>query len=100
MITTLLLCATLTQPQPQVHSPEAALPRPTPAQAAWADAEVGMFIHFAPNTWQDREYDDLSTKNPAWKKIYEDYANFHRDANLWFRFTEARFDSFMQGVKL
>lgn len=35
--------------------------RPTPAQLAWQDLEVGMFIHFAPNTWQDREYDDRST---------------------------------------
>ncbi len=34
---------------------------PTAAQAAWQDLAVGMFIHFAPNTWQDREYDDLST---------------------------------------
>ena len=34
---------------------------PTPYQTAWQDLEVGMFIHFAPNTWQGREYDDLST---------------------------------------
>ena len=34
---------------------------PTPAQRAWQDLEVGMFIHFAPNTWQEREYDDRST---------------------------------------
>ena len=34
---------------------------PTDEQRAWQDLGVGMFIHFAPNTWQDREYDDLST---------------------------------------
>ncbi len=34
---------------------------PSPAQAAWVDLEVGMLVHFAPNTWQDREYDDRST---------------------------------------
>ena len=38
-----------------------ALARPTPRQIAWQDLELGMFIHFAPNTWQNREYDDLST---------------------------------------
>jgi alpha-L-fucosidase len=37
------------------------LPRPTADQRRWADLEVGMFVHFAPNTWQDREYDDHST---------------------------------------
>ena len=39
----------------------AALALPTPAQLAWQDLELGMFVHFAPNTWQDREYDDRST---------------------------------------
>jgi len=34
--------------------------RPTPAQRAWQDLELGMFVHFAPNTWQEKEYDDLS----------------------------------------
>ena len=38
-----------------------ALALPTPQQVAWQDMEVGMFVHFAPNTWQDQEYDDLST---------------------------------------
>lgn len=34
---------------------------PSPDQRAWQDLEVGMFVHFAPNTWQDKEYDDRST---------------------------------------
>ncbi|MDT7836434.1 TRAP transporter substrate-binding protein [Aquabacterium sp. OR-4] len=45
-------------------------------------------------------YSDLSAKNPNWKKVYEDYANFRRDQNLWFRFAEASFDDFMQAQKL
>ena len=45
-------------------------------------------------------YEELRGSNPAFKKIYDDYSNFRREANLWFRFTEARFDSFMQSVKL
>lgn len=35
--------------------------KPTPIQASWQDMELGMFIHFAPNTWQDQEYDDRTT---------------------------------------
>ena len=45
-------------------------------------------------------YAELNNSNPAWKKIYEDYAAFRRDANLWFRFTESGFDDFMQSQKL
>ncbi|MBA4341093.1 MAG: ABC transporter substrate-binding protein [Methylibium sp.] len=45
-------------------------------------------------------YADLSAKNPAWKKIYEDYSAFRRDQNLWFRFAEAGFDDFMQQQRL
>jgi len=45
-------------------------------------------------------YDEISAKNPAWKKIYDDFSSFRRDQNLWFRFTEARFDQFMQAQKL
>jgi TRAP-type mannitol/chloroaromatic compound transport system substrate-binding protein len=45
-------------------------------------------------------YSELSAKNPSWKKIYEDYSNFRRDENLWFRFTEAGFDDFMQQQRL
>jgi len=45
-------------------------------------------------------YAELNDKNPAWKKIYADYANFRRDSNLWMRFSEAGFDDFMQQQKL
>jgi alpha-L-fucosidase len=42
---------------------------PTPDQIAWQDLEIGMFCHFAPNTWQDTESDNLTTPlsaiNPA-----------------------------------
>jgi len=33
---------------------------PSPEQAAWQDLELGMFIHFAPNTWNNKEGDDLT----------------------------------------
>jgi TRAP-type mannitol/chloroaromatic compound transport system substrate-binding protein len=45
-------------------------------------------------------YADVMAKNPNFKKVYEDYATFRRDSNLWFRFTEMRFDQFMQAQKL
>ncbi|MCX7897338.1 MAG: TRAP transporter substrate-binding protein [Rhodocyclaceae bacterium] len=45
-------------------------------------------------------YNDLSAKNPNWKKVYEDYAAFRRELNQWFRFAEAGFDDFMQAQKL
>lgn len=45
-------------------------------------------------------YAEVSAKNPNWKKIYEDLAAFRKEQNLWFRFTEARYDGFMQAQKL
>jgi len=45
-------------------------------------------------------YDELSARNPSWRKVYADYAKFRADQNLWFRFTEATFDRFMQSQKL
>jgi TRAP-type mannitol/chloroaromatic compound transport system substrate-binding protein len=45
-------------------------------------------------------YAEIGTTNAAWKKIYEDFSAFRRDQNLWFRFTEAGFDDFMQAQKL
>lgn len=34
---------------------------PTPEQMAWHELELAMFVHFAPATWQNREYDNHST---------------------------------------
>ncbi|HSH91409.1 MAG TPA: TRAP transporter substrate-binding protein [Ramlibacter sp.] len=45
-------------------------------------------------------YSELNAKNPEWAKIYADYSKFRADQNLWFRFTEATFDRFMQQQKL
>ena len=45
-------------------------------------------------------YAEISEKNPSWKKIYDDFSAFRKEQNQWFRFTEARFDSFMQSQKL
>lgn len=45
-------------------------------------------------------YDEIGSNNPGWKKIYADYSAFRKDANQWFRFTEARFDSYMQSARL
>ena len=53
----------------QIDSPRRPNAFPTAQQRSWQDLGVGMFLHFAPNAWQDREYDDLSTPlqeiNPA-----------------------------------
>ena len=45
-------------------------------------------------------YDELSRKNPRWNLVYADFQKFRSDQNLWFRFTEATFDRFMQSQKL
>ena len=45
-------------------------------------------------------YSEVSAKNPNFKKVYEDYAKFRGEQNLWFRFAEAAFDDFMQAQKL
>ena len=45
-------------------------------------------------------YEEVGAKNENWKKVYADYSAFRRDQNLWFRFTEAKYDSFMQSQKL
>lgn len=58
----LLLSGVLAQPHAQPA-------KPTPEQVAWHEMEIEMFVHFAPNTWQNREYDNHATPlnkiNPA-----------------------------------
>ncbi|WP_085315839.1 TRAP transporter substrate-binding protein [Derxia lacustris] len=43
---------------------------------------------------------ELSEKNPEWKKVYSDYSAFRKDQNLWFRFCETGFDRYMQAAQL
>ncbi|MDE2127842.1 MAG: alpha-L-fucosidase [Armatimonadetes bacterium] len=49
--------------------PPKTIARPTRPQLAWQRMEMGMFIHFAPNTWRNLEGDDLQEPladiNPA-----------------------------------
>jgi alpha-L-fucosidase len=47
---------------------------------AWADLEIGMFVHFAPNTWQDLESDDLSTPLSAINPVKLDTDQWARTA--------------------
>ena len=67
----------------------------------------GTKLHRFPKDLMDKAfkesidlYAELSAKNPSWKKVYDDYSKFRADANLWFRFTEMSFDTFMQAQKL
>jgi TRAP-type mannitol/chloroaromatic compound transport system substrate-binding protein len=39
-------------------------------------------------------YDDLSSKNPDWKKVYEAYRNFRGEQYLWWQVAEYTFDNF------
>jgi TRAP-type mannitol/chloroaromatic compound transport system substrate-binding protein len=63
--------------------------RPFPADVMNASFKASMEL-----------YEELNAKNESWKKIYADYSKFRADQNLWFRFTEATFDRFMQSQKL
>jgi alpha-L-fucosidase len=56
------------------------LGRPSKQQIAWADLEIGMFVHFAPNTWQDLESDDLSTPLSAINPVKLDTDQWARTA--------------------
>ena len=59
-----LLAAGVALPAP-LRRPARSAALPSATQLAWQDLEVGMFIHFAPNTWQDREYDNHTTSLEA-----------------------------------
>jgi TRAP-type mannitol/chloroaromatic compound transport system substrate-binding protein len=39
--------------------------------------------------------EELATKNPDWKKVYESYKNFRNEEYLWFQVAEYTFDNFM-----
>jgi TRAP-type mannitol/chloroaromatic compound transport system substrate-binding protein len=45
-------------------------------------------------------YAEHSAKSPEFKKIYEDIRAFQRDAILWDRFSEYRYNSYMATVKI
>ncbi len=40
-------------------------------------------------------YEDLSTRNADWKKVYESYRNFRTEQYLWWQVAEYTFDNFM-----
>jgi TRAP-type mannitol/chloroaromatic compound transport system substrate-binding protein len=40
-------------------------------------------------------YDEISAKNPDWKKVYESYRSFRNEEYLWFQVAEYTFDNFM-----
>ena len=68
---------------------------------------AGAKLHRFPKDFMDAAfkeanilYDEISVKNPRWKKMYDDLVKFRADQNMWFRFAEASFDNFMQAQKL
>ena len=92
------------------------VPSPPPPASAAAEPPVGVSEPTEPDPGpetpsaaggagpaladDEAQYAELSAKNPNWKKVYDDYSKFRAEQNWWFRFGEARFDSFMQAQKL
>jgi TRAP-type mannitol/chloroaromatic compound transport system substrate-binding protein len=44
-------------------------------------------------------YNEISAKNANWKRVYDDYAQFRADQNLWFSVAEASLDGFTQAQR-
>jgi len=44
-------------------------------------------------------YAEMNDTNPAWKKIFSDYAAFRKESNLWLSVAEGPMDDFMQAQK-
>jgi len=59
-----------------------ALATPTPEQATWHDLEMGMFITFGMETYQNTETDDFSTK-------LQDFNPSKLDTDQWVRVAES-----------
>src|SRR5512142_3437662 len=66
----------------EARGPESDLARPSAAQLAWQDLELGMFVHLAPQTWQDSEIDRM-TIAPA------DIDPAKLDTDQWVRVAES-----------
>ncbi|MEO6958925.1 MAG: ABC transporter substrate-binding protein, partial [Burkholderiaceae bacterium] len=67
----------------------------------------GAKLHRFPKSIMDASFkesmamfDEISAKNPNWKRVYDDFSKFRTDQNLWFKFAEGSFDQFMQAQKL
>ena len=44
-------------------------------------------------------YNELSAKNPEFKRIYDAWSRFRDDQYLWFRVAENTYDNFVYSVK-
>ena len=60
-----------------VLSPCGSLAAPSELQVAWQNMEIGMFIHFAPNVYYDKQGDASGVSDP---KIFNPYL---LDTNQW-----------------
>lgn len=69
--------------------------------------ESGVEVHAFPREVIDAAfktavglYDELNQRNANWRRIFSSLASYRRDANAWFRLSEAQFDQIMQRQRL